>query len=361
MENFFDQIILSNSVRDYCVSGGVILLAFILKKFVGRYFSGIFYFTMRQFGRQIDKKEFTHLVLKPIEIFLFFTITYITLSSLTFPEIFYFKFLKTDTRNLLETIGIIILILTFFRMLLRGVDYFASVLEKKADLTSELANNQLVLFFKDLLKALLIILGFLMMLRFAFDQNITKILAGLSIVGVAVALAARESLENLIASFIIFFDKPFSSGDLLKVNNITGTVEKIGLRSTRIRTTEKTYVTVPNKQMVDSVVDNLSQRTQRRVELKLEIDLNSSPEQVQQALNGITQILDNPQIINKTVLLSDITPEAFLITVEYFTLAVAIAEFNSVKQQTNLQIISMLRELEIEIAGAGKDIKIVKA
>jgi MscS family membrane protein len=361
MKDFFDQVILSNTVRDYCIVGGVILLAFFLKKYVGRYFSGIFYFTMRQFGRQIDKKEFADLVFKPIETFLFFTITYIALSSLKFPKILYFRFLKTDTNSLLETIGIIILILTFFRMLLRVVDYFASVLEKKADLTAELTDNQLVLFFKDLLKALLVILGFLMILRFAFDQNITKILAGLSIVGVAVALAARESLENLIASFIIFFDKPFSTGDLLKVNNITGTVEKIGLRSTRIRTTEKTFVTVPNKQMVDSVVDNLSQRTQRRVELKLELDLNSSPEQVQQALNGIEVILNNPLIVNKTVLLSDITPEAFLITCEYFTLAIAIGEFNNIKQQTNLQIISLLRNLDIEIAGAGKDIKIVKA
>ena len=336
------------------------MLAFLMKKYVGRYISGIFYFTMRQFGRQIDKKEFIHLVLKPLETFLFILISYIALSSLSFPKLLYFKFLKTNTNNVLETIGIIVLILTFFRMLLRCVDYFASVLEKKADVTDQVSDNQLLLFFKDLLKALLVILSFLLMLRFAFDQNITKILAGLSIVGVAVALAARESLENLIASFIIFFDKPFATGDVLKINTITGTVEKIGLRSTRIRTTEKTFVTVPNKQMVDSVVDNMSQRTQRRVELKLELDLTSSPEQIQQALNGIERILNNPLIVNKSVVLSDITPEAFLITCEYFTLAIAVNEFNTVKQQTNLHIIRLLRDLDIEIAGAGKDIKVIK-
>ncbi len=77
-------------------------------------------------------------------------------------------------------------------------------------------------------------------------------------------MATRESLENLIASFIIFFDKPFMVGDLVKVQSITGTVEKIGLRSTRIRTDQKTYVTMPNKQMVDSIMDNLSLRAPRR-------------------------------------------------------------------------------------------------
>ena len=94
--------------------------------------------------------------------------------------------------------------------------------------------------------------------------------------GAAIALATRESLENLIASFIIFFDKPFATGDTVKVLQFTGTVEKIGLRSTRIRTESKTYITVPNKQMVDSVVDNISLRTQRKAEIKLEMEVQNS-------------------------------------------------------------------------------------
>jgi MscS family membrane protein len=89
-----------------------------------------------------------------------------------------------------------------------------------------------------------------MILHFAFNLDVGSFLTGLSIVGAAVALSLRESLENLIASFVIFFDKPFTTGDVVKVQGITGTVEKIGLRSTRIRTEQKTYVTVPNKQMV---------------------------------------------------------------------------------------------------------------
>ena len=99
-----------------------------------------------------------------------------------------------------------------------------------------------------------------MFTRFVLNFNISNLITGLSIITAAVALATRESLENLIASFIIFFDKPFTMGDLVKVENITGNVERIGLRSTRIRTDQKTFITVPNKKMVDSILDNLSLR-----------------------------------------------------------------------------------------------------
>src|SRR5439155_27022864 len=111
------------------------------------------------------------------------------------------------------------------------------------------------------------------------------------IVGAAIALALRESLENLIASFVIFFDKPFTTGDFVRVQSVAGNVERIGLRSTRIRTTDKSYVTVPNKQMVDSILDNVTLRSQIRGEINLFIDLQTSPARIQQLLDAIKKYL----------------------------------------------------------------------
>jgi MscS family membrane protein len=215
-----------------------------------------------------------------------------------------------------------------------------------------------VLFFKDFLKVVFMIIGFLAILRFAFNQDITKILAGLSLIGAAIALAARESLENLIASFIIFFDKPFMTGDLLKVGNITGTVERIGLRSTRIRTPEKTYVTMPNKQMVDSVVDNLTRRSQRRAELKLDIDLRTGSAKLQDLVDGIHRILESPMVMQKSVYMSDITADSYLIQCEYFTELISIEEFSILKQDVNLKVIRLLEDLDVSIAGAEKAVKL---
>src|SRR4030095_7067980 len=106
--------------------------------------------------------------------------------------------------------------------LLRIIDFIAIILEQKANMTESQSNNQLIVFFKDFFKVILVILGILMILKFGFNFRITSLITGLSLAGAAIALATRESIENLIASFIIFFDHPFSTGDNVKVQNITG-------------------------------------------------------------------------------------------------------------------------------------------
>ena len=237
--NFWEQIFLDNSVRQYIVVASIILVAYVFKKFIGRYVSWLFFFLMQRMGRVIERKAFIDMIIEPVEKFLFIFISYFALRSLVFPKMLVVKvWRKVMTPDITEAIGETLLIWFFFQMVLRLVDYVAFVMGKKADLTPEQDDNQLVVFFKDFLKVVIIIIGLLTMISIVFHKNINSILAGFSIVAAAMALAARESLENLIASFIIFFDKPFTSGDLLKVNNITGTVERIGLRSTRIRTAE---------------------------------------------------------------------------------------------------------------------------
>lgn len=200
----------------------------------------------------------------------------------------------------------------------------------------------------------------MLVLRYAFSLNIGGLLTGLSIVGAAIALSLRESLENLIASFIIFFDKPFITGDLVKVLNITGTVERIGLRSTRIRTDQTTFVTVPNKQMVDSVLDNLSLRTQRRGDLRLEINLQTSSATIELLIGGLKKIMDRKEVENVNIIFSEITGNAFIIISDYYTAPVTLQEFNDVKQTINLQSLKLMEELKIEIAGANMDVRIIQ-
>jgi MscS family membrane protein len=211
MDQFWDHIILDNSVRQYAVVFGIILLAYLLKKYVSLYASLAFFGIMKVMGRSIERKAFLELVKGPVEIFLFVLISFLALYNLNFPGILFYSFYSTNTQRLLTGVAEAIIIILFFLTLLRGIDYMTLVLEKKADKTEGQEDNQLVIFFKDFLKVILIIIGILTMLKFVFNQEISQILAGLSIVGAAIALAARESIENLIASFIIFFDKPFTT------------------------------------------------------------------------------------------------------------------------------------------------------
>ena len=250
------------------------------------------------------------------------------------------------------------MIISFIRLLLRIIDFIAIILHIRADRTHDTSDNQLVIFFKDFFKVVICIIGLLMILKYTFGYNITNLLTGLSIVGAAIALALRESLENLIASFIIFFDKPFSMGDVVKIQTFTGTVEKIGLRSTRIRTDQKTFITVPNKQMVDGILDNLSLRTQRKGELRLEVGLSTPSPMLEQLIIGIKKITGKTEIESSSVLLNDITSSAFVILVDYFTGPVTQAEFNKIKEEVNFEILKLMEGMRVEIAGANTDIRI---
>ncbi len=264
MDKLLDSVFLDNTIRNYLLVGGSILLAVLFKRYLSRYIAGLIYRIIHRFASGVDKKSFVNLVVSPLETFLLLLVCIVSLDKLNFPQLFNINLYKIQLHGLIDGVAIIVMIVAFNWLLLRIIDFVAMILQHKADLTPDQADNQLVVFFRDFFKALVVIMGVLMVLKLAFHYPITNLITALSIGGAAIALATRESLENLIASFIIFFDKPFMVGDLVKVQSITGTVEKIGLRSTRIRTDQKTYVTMPNKQMVDSIMDNLSLRTQRR-------------------------------------------------------------------------------------------------
>jgi MscS family membrane protein len=267
------------------------------------------------------------------------------LYRLNFPPALNISIYKFDTKELLNSLGTLVLISTFTSLIIRAIDFAAILLEQRAGQTPDQSDNQLIVFFKDFFKVLLVILSGLVILRFAFGWNIGGLLTGLSIVGAAIALALKESLENLIASFIIFFDKPFATGDLVKVNAITGTVEKIGLRSTRIRTEQKTFVTVPNKQMVDSVLDNFSLRTQRRAELKLELASTNTPYLLQEFIERARIVLQREKVEQSSVTLSDLRLNRVVVDIEYYTAAIPIAEFNAIREAVNLEILQAAHTL----------------
>jgi MscS family membrane protein len=358
MNNFnWNRLVLDNLLSQYLIVIGIIICTFFLKRLVGKLVAILFDKFVQRFGRKVDHKAFSPLVLQRVETFLFLLIAFSTLDSLTFPRIFNIAVFKTNTKAIAWGIETAIMIAVFFSLMLRLIDYMAAVLETRA--ASALAeDNQLIVFFKDFLKVIVVIIGLLMILQFVFQQNISQILAGLSIAGAAIALAARESLENLIASFIIFFDKPFATGDLLKVNNIVGVVEKIGLRSTRIRTIEKTSVSVPNKQMVDSVVDNLSLRTHRRAELKLELEVETGSEQIEAFLQQAKLVLQENKLTDYSVFLNDISATSIVIQIEYFTETISIKDFFLVKQTVTLQMIQLIEKLKIKIGSGEKNIKV---
>ncbi len=208
------------------------------------------------------------------------------------------------------------------------------------------SHGQIVLFFRDLLKVFIGIIGLLFVIKAAFNQDIGSLLTGLSIVGAALALAAKESIENLIASFIIFFDKPFFIGDNVKVNNVIGKIEHIGLRSTRIRTPEKTLVTMPNKLMVDTAVDNMSMRNMWRAEIKLTLSEKTTSTALEKLVEQMNSMLQNDpkNIVKYSVVFSDYSKDGITLMIEFFTEVITKIEFDAVKHRTNFKIMELVEK-----------------
>jgi MscS family membrane protein len=360
MKNFLDQVLYGNPIRDYLWVVGVIIFVLLVNRIISKYLALLLSKIFRRTWKTFDQQKFVDLIIPPLGTFLLITVSIIAFYRLIFPEELNITLYKYPLKNILLSIAITVQVLALTWLLLRLIDFIATVLEARANKTSDLADNQLIVFFRDFLKVIIGIIGGMMILHFAFSYNVGSLLTGLSIVGAAIALALRESLENLIASFVIFFDKPFTTGDFVRVQNIAGNVEKIGLRSTRVRTTDKSYVTVPNKQMVDSILDNVTLRSQIRGEINLFIDLQTSPVKIQQLLEEIRKYLSEVREVQASnVLFNDIRVQAFIVFIEFFTPNIPWGEFTSIRQKLNFFILQTMEKLEIKITAEGKDIAIV--
>jgi MscS family membrane protein len=356
--NFLDQIYFDNTVRSYLIVAALILLALVLKRFVSRYLASLIYALVQRFWQTVSRPNFINLVVQPLEWFVVILIAVFAIDKLNFPSALMYTLYGHSTADILSRVGTAIIIISFIWLVLRLMDFVALVLEERASLTTDTRDNQLIVFFRDFLKVIIGIIGILLIIKACFNQPLGNLLTGLSIVGAALALGAKESLENLIASFIIFFDKPFFTGDTVKVNNVTGKVEKIGLRSTRIRTGDKTLVTVPNKQMVDTMVDNWSMRTERRAEIRLELSVRTTLPVIELLLAELRKILarNNKDIPTQTVYLKDVNKNGILIVIEYFTWAIPMEEFDTLRQTINLEIKKLLEENSVEFSGEANTI-----
>ena len=359
MNEFWNHLVLDNPLRKYLFVCIAILIGLLFKRIFSKFVAGLLFRAAATLGKGVDKNAFVKLLLDPLEIFLLAFITIAGIDKLRFPSALEFEFFDVPFKSVVHGLAKTILIVVFIWLLLRIIDFISLVVKEKARLSGGVKDHQLVLFFRDFLKVIICIIGVLMVLGMAFGLEVSKVWTGLGLAGAALALSLKESIENLIASFIIFFDKPFTVGDAVKVNNISGTVEKIGLRSTRIRTDQKTYVTVPNKQMVDSIVDNQTLRTYRKAEIRLQLESGTPSTLINLFVDDCRKLLSDKSFISDaTVFLMDISGTFFQVNIDYFSAPIPLAEFYEIRQKLNLEILNLMENRKIIVAGSNMNVKV---
>lgn len=205
---------------------------------------------------------------------------------------------------------------------------------------------------KRILKILIAIISVLLLLQNS-GFNVTSLLASLGIGGVAIALAAKDTLSNFFGGFTVIADKPFSVGDWIVCNNVEGTVEDIGFRSTKIKTFYDSLLTIPNSVISDSIVDNLGKRRARRTRITLDITYDTSPEKMEAFLEGIKNIIESNSCTRKDYYqcyFSDYGPHSLQILLNFF---LRVTDWDSEllqKQNIFLEILRLAKELEVDFA-----------
>lgn len=169
----------------------------------------------------------------------------------------------------------------------------------KAALSHTGFHSKLVgLLVNSIYKYALVAFGLVMALS-QLGVNVGAAIAGLGVVGIAIGFAAQDTLSNTIAGFIIFWDKPFVVGDWVTASGQYGKVQDITLRSTRIRTPSNSFVVIPNKRIIDEVLENYSKHGEVRVEVSIGIafkeDIASAREVLLEAVGDVDHVLSDPK------------------------------------------------------------------
>lgn len=261
----------------------IITLAFLFHKLLTFIFNRLLYKGANKLGYDNIVRPYLLPVARPLSLFAVFLLVMVMYPFLQMPLKVSF-YLGYVFRAMLPFFGMLV----FYKL----VDVLGLYLEKVAGKNETNLDNHVVPLIRKILRVFVVIIGALFILN-NLDVNITALLAGLSIGGLAVALAAQDTLKNMFGSFMIFVDKPFSVGHWITSGDIDGTVEEVGFRSTRIRTFRNSLTYVPNGRLADSTIDNHGLRQYRRFFTHIAITYDTPPELIEVFVVGLRKIVEN--------------------------------------------------------------------
>ena len=230
---------------------------------------------------------------------------------------------------------------------LRGIVYsFTSRINP--ELSYEVGN-----FILAIIKGVVLVIGLASILE-VWGINVGGLLAGLGIGGLAFALAAKDTAANIFGSVALLLDKSIRIGEWIKVGEVEGTVEDIGMRTTKIRSFEKSLITLPNQVIANSPIENYSRRGVRRIKMTLGVTYNTTSQQMEQILLDIKSMLKNhPSIAQKETMLVNFTSfddSSLGIFIYTFSNTANWAGYMNIKEDINLKIMKIIEDNDTEFA-----------
>jgi MscS family membrane protein len=234
----------------------------------------------------------------------------------------------------------------------RLVDLVSLYLLERARRTRTRLDDALVPLIPKTLKIFVTVVG-IVFVADNLNIDITSLLAGLGLGGLAFALAAKDLVQNLFGSVSVLLDRTFSVGDWVVIGDVEGTVERIGFRSTRLRTFYNSLVTLPNSQLITASVDNMGQRRYRRMSTRLGLTYDTPPDRIEAFCEGIRELVRQHPYMRKDyyhVYFNEYAAASLSILVYVFWEAPDWATELRERHRFLLDILRLARRLEVEFA-----------
>lgn len=242
------------------------------------------------------------------------------------------------------------------------IDIFDKYLSSWAARTASTLDDNLTPLIRKSLRVFIVFLALIMTIQ-NFGYSVSGLLASLGIGGLAVALAAKDTLSNVFGSLMIIFDRPFRVGDWILAGDMEGTVEEVGFRSTKIRTFAKTQITVPNNIVANLGINNFSRMPRRRIKLTVGVTYATTPQQMRTVVERIRALLAEHPAIDQGFFLvnfTDFGASSLDIMVYCFTTTTVWGEYLNARQDVCLRIMDILEDLGLEIAFPSRSLYVEK-
>ncbi len=331
---FFD--INSFSIRNLIIAIVILAIFFIFKGFL----SGII---IKIFSKSKDKDSIRkNSFYNPLKLFFCSLGLYLALTSLNPTEYF--------NSIIIKVFKLIIILLATYAIgkLVSPKSRFEKALRKKMNK----ANDGMIKTICKTLKVVIYISGSLIVIS-ELGFNVSTLLAGIGIGGIAIALAAQDTASNIIAALMIILDKPFEIGDWICVGTIEGSVEEVTFRSTRIRETQNAVVSIPNSTIVNSNITNWSRLQKREISMNLVLDFNTSLKTVADVQNDILILIEQEENIVKDgyyVKFDEIAANGFDLKIFFYTSIINYIDYLTYLDSINFKIMSILQKHKCNLA-----------
>jgi MscS family membrane protein len=342
---FLEKSFFNITVETWLTAFGIIIAAWVVKRVFGVIYDRVLHSISAKTKNEYDDLIITSLQ-KPAEFLIFIGGLYIALETLQLPV------KPVNLQALSAALSRVLVTVAITWAMFNLVSIFDTIMRRWAERSESTLDDNLASMVRKSLRGLIVFLAILMAIQ-NLGYSISGLLASLGIGGIAVAMAAKDSIANVFGSLMIIFDRPFKSGDWIVAGDLEGTIEEVGFRSTKIRTFAKTLITVPNNVIANMAIDNFSRMPKRRIKLNIGITYATSSDQMREVVDNIRELLKSHPAIDQEFFLvnfTDFGASSLDIMVYCFTTTTAWGEYLDARQDVSLKIMDIIEGMGLEIA-----------